>query len=131
MSAVLQEKQAGPSTDGIRLTGGVPADLITPAAAAFLAGLHRRFEPARQARLAARARRQAEFDAGALPGFRDDTRRIRESDWHVAKLPKALLDRRVEITGPVDPKMVINALNSDANCYMADFEDATSPTWDN
>ncbi len=131
MSAVLQEKQAGPSTDGIRLTGGVPADLITPAAAAFLAGLHRRFEPARQARLAARARRQAEFDAGALPGFRDDTRRIRESDWHVAKLPKALLDRRVEITGPVDPKMVINALNSGANCYMADFEDATSPTWDN
>lgn len=131
MSAVLQEKQAGPSTDDIRLTGGVPADLITPAAAAFLAGLHRRFEPARQARLAARARRQAEFDAGALPGFRDDTRRIRESDWHVAKLPKALLDRRVEITGPVDPKMVINALNSGANCYMADFEDATSPTWDN
>src|SRR5690606_33735138 len=92
-------------------------------------GLHRRFEPRRQALLAARRARQAAFDQGALPDFRADTRAIREGDWRVAPLPAALLDRRVEITGPVDPKMVINALNSGANCYMADFEDSTAPTW--
>src|SRR5690606_13785915 len=84
-----------------------------------------------QARLAARRERQAMFDAGALPDFRADTRAIREGDWRVAPIPAALLDRRVEITGPVDPKMVINALNSGASCYMADFEDSTAPTWDN
>ncbi|MCJ0826187.1 malate synthase A [Luteimonas sp. 50] len=106
-------------------------DLLTPAALAFLAALHRRFEPARQQRLAARRRRQAEFDAGALPDFRADTAHIRAADWRVAPLPPALLDRRVEITGPVDPKMVINALNSGASCYMADFEDSTAPTWAN
>ena len=72
------------------------------------------FEPERQARLAARKQRQARFDAGELPDFRADTRAIREGDWTVAPLPAALLDRRVEITGPVDPKMVINALNSGA-----------------
>ena len=103
--------------------------LLTPAALAFLAGLHRRFEPARQARLQARIQRQAFFDAGGAPDFRDDTRAIREADWRVAAIPEALLDRRVEITGPVDPKMVINALNSGASCFMADFEDSTSPTW--
>jgi malate synthase len=105
--------------------------LLTPAALVFLAHLHRRFESQRQQRLAARQARQAEFDAGALPAFRDDTRGIREGDWRVAPIPSALLDRRVEITGPVDPKMVINALNSGANCYMADFEDSTAPTWAN
>src|SRR5690606_423540 len=98
---------------------------------AFLAGLHHRFEPGRQALLARRRQRQAEFDAGALPDFRDDTRAIREGDWTVAPIPAALQDRRVEITGPVDPKMVINALNSGANCYMADFEDSTAPAWRN
>ena len=106
-------------------------DVLPPAALAFLADLYQRFEPARQARLAARRQRQARFDAGGLPDFRDDTRAIRETDWTVAPLPAALLDRRVEITGPVDPKMVINALNSGANCFMADFEDSTSPTWAN
>nr|WP_243720411.1 malate synthase A [Luteimonas aestuarii] len=116
---------------GIQFPAGAPADLIGPDAQAFLAGLHRRFESARQARLAARVRRQAEFDAGAVPDFRDDTRAIRDGDWRVAPIPGALLDRRVEITGPVDPKMVINALNAGANCYMADFEDSTSPTWEN
>jgi malate synthase len=105
--------------------------LLTPAALAFLAGLHRRFESTRQARLKARRERQACFDAGGLPDFRADTAVIRAGDWRVADLPAALLDRRVEITGPVDPKMVINALNSGANCYMADFEDSTSPTWAN
>ena len=105
--------------------------LLTPAALACLADLHRRFEAARQARLQARRERQTFFDAGGLPDFRADTAAIRAGDWRVAPLPAALLDRRVEITGPVDPKMVINALNSGANCFMADFEDSTSPTWGN
>jgi malate synthase len=129
MSAVRQATDA----QGIEVTRQLPGQdgLLTPAALAFLADLHRRFEPVRQVRLAARRERQAAVDAGALPGFRADTRAIREGDWQVAPLPAALLDRRVEITGPTDPKMVINALNSGANCYMADFEDSTAPTWDN
>ena len=106
-------------------------DLLTPAALAFLYELKQRFEPARQARLLARLVRQAQFDAGAVPDFREDTRSIRQGDWKVAELPVNLLDRRVEITGPVEPKMVINALNSGAKVYMADFEDSTSPTWEN
>ena len=106
-------------------------DLLTPAALAFLTDLHRRFEPVRQARLSARSERAARFDAGELPDFRADTLAIREGDWRVAELPGALLDRRVEITGPVEPKMVINALNSGARVYMADFEDSTTPTWAN
>ena len=130
MSAVLQ---SSPSLDGVEVRGHVPDQdlLLTPAALAFLADLHRRFEPRRRERLAARQARQAAFDAGGLPGFRADTRAIRGADWRVAPLPAALLDRRVEITGPTDPKMVINALNSGANCYMADFEDSTAPTWRN
>ena len=114
---------------GPRLPG--QEDLLGPAALDFLCELHRRFEGERQARLAARRARQARFDAGELPDFRADTRAIREGDWTVAPAPAALRDRRVEITGPVDPKMVINALNSGASCYMADFEDSTSPTWEN
>ena len=129
MSAVLKPSQIAP---GIEISGSAAvADLVDARAQAFLAELHRQFEPERQALLAARRRRQAGFDAGALPDFRDDTRAIREGDWRVAPIPDALADRRVEITGPVDPKMVINALNSGANCYMADFEDSTAPTWDN
>ncbi|MEJ7747629.1 MAG: malate synthase A, partial [Luteimonas sp.] len=133
MSAVLKAQVS----EGIELRGHAPGHapgqdpLLTPAALQFLAGLHRRFEAQRQHRLAARRARQAFFDAGGLPDFRDDTRDIRVGDWRVAALPPALLDRRVEITGPVDPKTVINALNSGANCYMADFEDSTSPTWTN
>ena len=107
------------------------SQLLTPGALEVLAGLHRRFEPLRQRRLAERLERQRGFDAGRLPDFRDDTRAIRDGDWKVAPLPDALRNRRVEITGPVDPKMVINALNSGANCFMADFEDSTSPTWAN
>jgi malate synthase len=134
MSAVLKP-QADPlqPQTGIAIHGFAEGQdaLLTPEALALLAHLHRRFEPQRQARLAARQAKQAAFDAGALPAFREDTRAIRESDWRVAPIPAALQDRRVEITGPVDPKMVINALNSGANCYMADFEDSTSPTWAN
>ncbi|WP_202842667.1 malate synthase A [Luteimonas saliphila] len=129
MSAVLKPSRIAPD---IELPDpAAVVDLLDDGAQAFLAGLHRRFEPARRARLADRCRRQAEFDAGALPDFREDTRAIRDAEWRVAPAPAALLDRRVEITGPVDPKMVINALNSGANCYMADFEDSTAPTWDN
>jgi malate synthase len=132
MAAVLQ---AAPDVEGagIRVTRSRSGqDAVLPAPALALLGeLHRRFEPTRQARLADRGRRQRLFDAGALPGFRTDTAHIRSSDWRVAALPPPLLDRRVEITGPVDPKMVINALNSGASCYMADFEDSTSPTWAN
>lgn len=126
-------RQTLPDIDsGLQLTAPpVPGqeDLLSPEALRFLVELHRRFEPLRQQRLAARRVRQARFDAGELPDFRTDTRAIREGDWRVADLPAALLDRRVEITGPVEPKMVINALNSGANCYMADFEDSTAPTW--
>jgi len=130
MSAVLQQPIA---TEGVEILADVlrQADLLTPAALDFLSDLHRRFEPERQARLAARIQRQAFFDAGGLPDFRSDTADLRAGDWRVAPLPAALLDRRVEITGPVDPKMVINALNSGAQVYMADFEDSTAPTWAN
>ena len=130
MSAVLKDPSI---QSAVTLTQAVPGQdtLLTPAALAFLAGLHRRFEGARQARLDARKARQADFDAGAVPDFRADTAHIRAGDWKVAAVPAALADRRVEITGPVDPKMVINALNSGANCFMADFEDSTSPTWAN
>jgi malate synthase len=134
MSAVLEERIGAGVGDGpITIPGSHPrqADLLTPAALAFLGDLHRRFEPARQRLLSARRQRQTAFDAGALPDFRADTAGIRVGDWRVASLPDALLDRRVEITGPTDPKTVINALNSGANCYMADFEDSTAPTWAN
>ncbi|MDR1076302.1 MAG: malate synthase A [Xanthomonadaceae bacterium] len=104
----------------------LPAPLL-----GLLVSLHRAVEPERRALLAKRRERQAFFDGGGLPDFREDTREIREGDWKVALVPQALQDRRVEITGPVDPKMVINALNSGAKVYMADFEDSTSPTWEN
>jgi len=105
--------------------------ILSPEALEFLAQLERRFGPERKRLLAARAERQAQLDAGAKPDFPVETRSIRDGDWSVAPLPKDLLDRRVEITGPVDRKMVINALNCGASVYMADFEDASTPSWDN
>ena len=81
--------------------------------------------------MAARARRQAEFDAGKLPDFLPETKSIRDAEWSVAPVPRNLQDRRVEITGPTDRKMVINALNCGANVFMADFEDSNTPTWEN
>ncbi|QNP41862.1 malate synthase A [Lysobacter solisilvae (ex Woo and Kim 2020)] len=133
MSAVLETRDFGSEAGGVELRAAHPeaGALLTPPALAFLAGLHRRFEARRRARLAARRERQAFFDAGGLPDFRADTAAIRAGAWRVAPLPAALQDRRVEITGPTDPKMVINALNSGASCYMADFEDSTAPTWGN
>jgi malate synthase len=105
--------------------------ILTPEALAFIAKLERQFGPRRKALLAARAARQKEFDAGKLPDFLPETKNIREKDWHVAPQPKDMLDRRVEITGPTDRKMVINALNCGASTFMADFEDANCPTWHN
>jgi malate synthase len=119
---------------GIEVRGRVTpeyAQILTPDAMAFVAKLHRAFEPRRQELLARRAARQKEFDAGKLPDFLPDTKSIRESEWKICAQPKDLLDRRVEITGPTDRKMVINALNSGASTFMADFEDANCPTWDN
>jgi malate synthase len=107
------------------------AEILTPKALAFLADLHRRFDSRRRELLQRRTQRQTRFDAGELPDFRAHTRSIREGDWRVAPIPTDLQDRRVEITGPIDRKMIINALNSGAKVFMADFEDATSPTWAN
>jgi malate synthase len=106
-------------------------DILTPEALAFVAGLHRRFDGRRQELLAARAERQKAFDAGELPDFLTETAEIRAGDWQVAPPRADYADRRVEITGPTDRKMVINALNSGANVFMADFEDSTAPSWDN
>jgi malate synthase len=110
---------------------GRDEEILSPEALAFVAELHRRFDATRRELLAVRVERQARIDAGELPDFLPETREIRESDWRVAPVPADLQDRRVEITGPVDRKMVINALNSGARCFMADFEDANTPTWRN
>lgn len=120
-------------TPGIALTANLAwqSELLPPPVLALLVSLHRAIEPGRQQRLAARRERQARFDQGELPDFRVDTAALRAGDWKVAPIPAALQDRRVEITGPTDPKMVINALNSGAKVFMADFEDSTSPTWRN
>jgi malate synthase len=105
--------------------------ILTSEAASFLEGLSRNFEERRQQLLALRSERQQEIDGGAMPRFLPQSAWIRESDWVAAPIPADLRDRRVEITGPVDRKMIINALNSGANVFMADFEDSNSPTWRN
>jgi malate synthase len=105
--------------------------VLTPEALAFVADLHRRFEPRRQELLAARVERAARLDAGERPDFLEATRHVREGDWRIAPLPAALECRRVEITGPVEAKMVINAFNSGADSYMTDFEDSNAPKWAN
>src|ERR1700753_1206398 len=107
------------------------AEILTPEAVAFVVGLQRTFNERRKELLEARVTRQKRLDAGERPDFLKETKGIRESEWTVSPLPADLLDRRVEITGPVDRKMIINALNSGAKVFMADFEDATSPTWAN
>ncbi len=125
-------------TDPIDLPGvqiapapsGAEAVLTAPAVA-FVAELARRFARRIDEALVARRERQAAFDNGARPDFLADTKSVRDGDWQVASIPPDLVDRRVEITGPVDRKMIINALNSGANVFMADFEDATAPTWEN
>ncbi len=119
---------------GIEITGRITpeyAEILMPEAVAFAAKLQRSFGGRRAELLAHRALRQALFDAGKLPDFLAETRAIREADWHCAPVRADLVDRRVEITGPVDRKMIVNALNSGANVFMADFEDANTPKWDN
>src|SRR5712671_5785734 len=125
---------SAPKPQDITVTGRVTAqfaEILTPEALDFIAKLHRQFEPRRQELLLQRAARQRDFDAGRLPDFLPETRQVRENDWKIATQPKDMLDRRVEITGPTDRKMVINALNSGASTFMADFEDANCPTWHN
>ena len=113
------------------LRSDVEMQILTPEASAFLTKLAREFEARRQQLLACRRARQQQIDAGQFPDFLPETAHIRQAEWTVAPIPHDLLDRRVEITGPVERKMIINALNSGANVFMADFEDSNSPTWQN
>jgi malate synthase len=133
--APAREGAAITAVQGVMVSGRMGprySEIFTRDALAFLAELHRRFDGKRRQLLAARAERQKRFDAGELPDFPIETKRIRDDDsWRVAPIPADLTDRRVEITGPVDRKMIVNALNSGATHYMADFEDANSPTWAN
>ncbi|MBW4051646.1 MAG: malate synthase A [Proteobacteria bacterium] len=107
------------------------AEVLTPLALQLLASLHRRFNARRLELLDARGRRQQELDGGALPDFLPETAEVRAGDWRIAPVPEDLKDRRVEITGPVERKMIINALNAPVRCFMADFEDSCAPTWEN
>jgi malate synthase len=120
--------------DGIEITGALPGnfgEILTPDALRLVAKLHRTFNDRRKELLERRNRRQVELDHGKTPDFLPETEQIRADDWKVAPIPKDITDRRVEITGPTDRKMVINALNSGAKVFMADFEDANTPTWHN
>jgi malate synthase len=135
---LMTETQSG-STElvlpaGVEITAAIKPGyerILTPEALSFVAALARRFEPKRRQLLEKREAFQQAIDAGALPDFLAYTREIRDGDWTIRGVPEDLLDRRVEITGPTSRKMVVNALNSGASCFMADFEDALSPTWDN
>jgi malate synthase len=121
-------------TRGIDVVGALKAqydEILTPEALQFIEELERNFGARRVELLQSRKKRQEEINSGKLPDFLPETKHIRNGDWTIAPLPQDLRDRRVEITGPTDRKMVINALNSGAKLFMADFEDATSPTWEN
>jgi malate synthase len=120
-----------PAIEVLGSVEGRAGKILDADALAFIADLHRRFDGRRRALLAARIARQARFDAGEKPDFLPETQAVRDGDWTVAPIPADIWDRRVEITGPIDRKMIINALNSGAKVFMADFEDATSPTWRN
>src|SRR5258705_5510760 len=123
-----------PSIRGVQILAPAhPAQeqVLTPAALEFIVELQRRFNPRRVELLASRVERQKRLDEGEKPDFLSETKSIRESEWTVAPIPADLRNRRVEITGPVERKMIINAMNSGASVFMADFEDANSPTWAN
>src|SRR5690242_3838029 len=125
---------ASPTPIGVEITGRLKPSyerVLTPEAVAFVVELQRKFGVERTRLLERRAELQTKLDRGWKPDFLPETKSVRDGDWTVAPLPKDLLDRRVEITGPTDRKMVINALNCGANVFMADFEDANTPTWDN
>jgi malate synthase len=122
------------SPPGVEITGDTPADaahVLTPEALQFVARLHRQFNATRERLLRARTEHQTALDGGERPSLLPDTADVRSRDWQVAPIPAALQERHVEITGPVERKMMINALNSGASCFMADFEDSLSPTWAN
>jgi malate synthase len=122
------------AAEGVEVLSPVPDEhawVLSPDALAFVAELERAFRDRRGALLQARAARAERLAAGELPDFPAETREVRQRDWRVAPTPPDLQDRRVEITGPAEPKMMINALNSGASVFMADFEDALSPTWAN
>ena len=130
----MASEASASSPEGIELRGQLPAayqEILTADALRFVSDLARRFEATRQDLLRRRKVRQQEIVDGRMPDFLPETAKIRESDWTVAAIPEDLRDRRVEITGPVERKMIINALNSGANVFMADFEDSNSPTWQN
>ncbi len=134
-AGMYSREQAGPRIEVAGPWVERSEEVLTPLALQLLASLHRRFNPRRRELLAARERRQAELDAGALPEFLSGSAALaagrRAADWRIAPVPGDLRDRRVEITGPVDRKMIINALNAPVQAFMADFEDSCSPTWDN
>ncbi len=126
--------QAIATPAGVKITGANGpgyGEILTPAAIDFVVELERKFGARRRELLAARVERQKRLDAGEKPDFLPQTKAVRDGDWTVAPIPKDLLDRRVEITGPTERKMVINALNSGANVFMADLEDSSTPTWAN
>jgi malate synthase len=132
MIALLERKPV--TAEAIKIRGNVTPtyeQILTPEALQFLVKLHRSFESQRKRLLEQRKETQRKLDQGWKPDFPQETAHIRDNDWKIAPIPHDLLDRRVEITGPVERKMIINALNSGANVFMADFEDASSPTWDN
>lgn len=124
-----QDNPDGIEIDHIDIAGA--QDVLSADALEFVAKLHRAFDGERRRLLDLRAARQVKFDAGALPDFLPETKEIRGADWKVASVPVPLQDRRVEITGPTDRKMIVNALNSGAKVFMTDFEDALAPSWDN
>ncbi|MBS1145727.1 MAG: malate synthase, partial [Proteobacteria bacterium] len=119
---------------GVQITAPIKPEwepILCTEALELVAKLHRAFEARRQELLKARVARQARIDAGEMPDFLPETKSVREGDWKIAPLPKALERRRTEITGPVEAKMIINAFNSGADSYMTDFEDSNSPNWEN
>lgn len=126
MIAVLDRLRVATAPSGVERDG----EVLNDRALDLVADLHDRFDQRRRVLLALRAEKQRRYDAGDRPDFRPDTQAIREGDWRIGSIPADLLDRRVEITGPTNAKMIINALNSGAKVFMADFEDATAPAWD-
>src|SRR2546429_9941423 len=130
----MSKQSASTIPEGVQIVGDVSpafAEILTPAALAFVAKLQRRFGLRREECLQNRQVRQTALDRGEFLEFLPETKQIREGNWVCVRIPQDLLDRRVEITGPTDRKMVINALNSGAKVFMADFEDANCPTWAN
>ena len=131
LESVPSPLQPSPGIEILAQLTAAQAQIATPAALGFVAQLERALRTEREQRLAERAALSARWDIGWRPDFLEQTRALRESEWRVAEAPADLVDRRVEITGPVDRKMIINALNSGAQVFMADFEDSCSPTWEN